>query len=81
MVKSRVAQQLKDVFLSGKSSNKSEDLDFLASQFKLLKVKIGGLIEALKAQHVSLLRMNQTRLLVSGVRLCKILTSSAGLYS
>jgi len=67
MVKSRVAQQLKDVFLSGKSSstNKSADFDFLSSQFMLLKVKIGDLIEALKAQHDSLLRMHQTRVLVS----------------
>jgi len=66
MVKHRVGQQIKDVILgANKNSKKSAELDYLSSQFKHLKMKIKALIEALKAQHVSLLRMNESRLLVS----------------
>ncbi len=66
MVKHRVGQQIKDVILGGnKNTKKSAELDYLSGQFKHLKVKIRSLIEALKAQHLSLLRMNESRLMVS----------------
>eukprot|EP00554_Chaetoceros_debilis_P006407 CAMPEP_0194075512 /NCGR_PEP_ID=MMETSP0149-20130528/2507_1 /TAXON_ID=122233 /ORGANISM="Chaetoceros debilis, Strain MM31A-1" /LENGTH=673 /DNA_ID=CAMNT_0038756017 /DNA_START=37 /DNA_END=2058 /DNA_ORIENTATION=+ len=66
MPKVRVGQQIKEA-LHGKkaASNKSADIDFLTERFKQLKVKIRHLIEALRAQHLSLLRMNETRLLVA----------------
>ena len=66
MVKHRVGQQIKDVILgSKKASKESTELDYLAGQFKHLKQRIRSLIEALKAQHISLLQMNESRLLVS----------------
>ena len=69
MVKARVGQHLKEVLLgsaahASKSSNLSADLEFLSGQFKRLKLRIKKLIDALKAQHVSLLTMNESRFLV-----------------
>ena len=68
MPKARVGQQIKEA-LHGKkaASSKSADIDFLTERFKQLKVKIRHLIEALRAQHLSLLRMNESRLLVSDI--------------
>lgn len=73
MVKPRIGQQFKEKILrspKGASSKNSADLEFLAGQFKQLKIKIRQLIEALKAQHVSLLRMNESRVLVSEQMQC-----------
>lgn len=51
--------------LDGISSNKNVDIDALVVQFKRMKVKIRQLNEALTAQHISLLQMNEARLQVA----------------
>lgn len=68
MVKPRIGQHIKEKILrSPKGSNRSSDIDFLTGQFKQLKQKIKNLIDALKAQHVSLLKMNESRYMVGPV--------------
>ena len=76
MVKNRVGQQIKDALYGSKShSKKSVELDYLSGQFKQLKMRIRALIESLKLQHVSLLRTNESRLMVSTLRKPLILHS------
>lgn len=68
MVKPRIGQHIKEKILrSPKGLNRSSDIDFLTGQFKQLKQKIKSLIDALKAQHVSLLKMNESRYMVGPV--------------
>lgn len=65
MKPSRVALQIKEALVPNKGSSNKADLDILSEKFSILKHKIKRLIEALKAQHVSLVRINETRVLVS----------------
>jgi hypothetical protein len=61
---------LKEAVLGGKNSvgnTAVADLNVLSAQFQRLKIKIRQLIDALKAQHVSLVQMNETRFMVSDI--------------
>jgi hypothetical protein len=64
MKPSRVALQIKEALVPNKGSSNKADLDILADKFSLLKHKIRRLIEALKAQYVSLIRINDSRVTV-----------------
>jgi len=77
-VKARVGLQLKEVFLGQKneSTNKKRNLGLLAAQFEHMRGKIRQLIGALRAQHLSMLRMNETRLQVA-VRVAALAEGSA----
>lgn len=68
MKPSRVALQIKEALVPNKGSSNKADLDILSEKFSILKHKIKRLIEALKAQHVSLVRINETRVLVRTVQ-------------
>lgn len=65
MKPSRVALQIKEALVPNKGSSNKADLDLLSEKFSNLKHKIKRLVEALKAQHLSLVRINDTRVLVS----------------
>ena len=59
---------LKEAVLGGKNSadnSAAADLNVLSAQFQRLKIKIRQLIDALKAQHASLVQINESRFLVS----------------
>jgi len=59
---------LKEAVLGGKNSvgnTAVADLNVLSAQFQRLKIKIRQLIDALKAQHVSLVQINETRFMVA----------------
>lgn len=65
MVKPRLGRRIKEAIMGHESSNKKQDLELRAGEFNRMKLCIRQLIEALKAQHESLLRMNETRLQVA----------------
>jgi len=66
MVKARVGLQLKEAFLGSKlTTSKKQSLEVLENDFKRMRVNLRQLIEALRAQHLTLLRMNDTRLKVA----------------
>jgi len=59
---------LKEAVLGGKHSADDTavaDLNVLSAQFERLKIKIRQLIDALKAQHVSLVKLNESRFMVA----------------
>ncbi len=60
----RLGQSVKDIVVR-KSSNRNSELQFLASQFDVVKIKLTQFIEALKEQYKVFLQMSKTRLSVS----------------
>ena len=67
MTKARMSLMLKEAVLGGKHSADDTavaDLNVLSAQFERLKIKIRQLIDALKAQHVSLVKLNESRFMV-----------------
>ena len=70
MTKARVSLMLKEAVLGGKNAvddTAAADLNVLSAQFQRLKIKIRQLIDALKAQHESLVKMNETRFMVRAI--------------
>lgn len=58
----------KEAVLGGKNiadNSAAADLNVLSAQFQRLKIKIRQLIDALKAQHASLVQINESRFLVA----------------
>ena len=60
----RLGQSVKDLVMR-KSSNRNSELQFLASQFDVVKIKLMQFIEALKEQYKAIVLNSKTRLLVS----------------
>jgi len=58
------------------ATSKKQSLDVLESDFKRMRANIRQLIEALRAQHLTLLRMNETRLKVA-LRIAALAEGSA----
>ena len=61
MGKTRVGVLLRESMGGNKSTNKSSDLVALTQRYHAFSKKIRSLVEALKAQHATMLKMEESR--------------------
>ena len=70
MAKTRVGVLFRETMGGNKSTNKSSDLTALTQRYHAFAKKIRALVEALKAQHESMLKMEATRQQVRRIVSC-----------
>jgi len=61
MVKARMTLQLKEAFIGRKSPNRNLNLVESSNRFQQFRIKLKRLVEALQAQHASMVQINKTR--------------------